>query len=107
MIITKVLETITHCKSDNSITNQSVVSDMSIVAYDYEAFENYHNFTSCTILPFITSIGMVGNLISIAILSRKPFRTNVLFAYLQCLSFMDFMYLLVTLVSVLTGHFVR
>ena len=80
---------------------------LGIGAENFQLFLQYHNPTYCVMVPLISSFGMIGNFISIFILARKPFRTNILFAYLQCLSIVDFMFLLITCILASLGHFIR
>ena len=80
---------------------------LGIGAEDFQLFLQYHNPTYCTMVPLICSLGLIGNFISINILARKPFRTNILFAYLQSLSVVDFMFLLITCILASLGHFMR
>ena len=48
------------------------------------------------LLPIISILGSIGNVISILILLRKPFKRNIIYAYFLSLSLTDFFYLLIT-----------
>ena len=73
----------------------------------YDILIEFHTTTNCVFLPIISIMGMIGNLISVLILQRKPFKTNILFAYLQCLSTVDFIYLFFVFVWAVFGHSIR
>jgi hypothetical protein len=69
-----------------------------LVPIDTLPQNNHNNATYITLVPLVAAIGILGNLTSILILSRKPFRINILFAYLKSLAIVDFFYLAFTLV---------
>ena len=53
------------------------------------------------ILPLFSTLGVIGNVISILILLRRPFQSSILYAYFLSLSVTDFLYLLLTLVHLI------
>ena len=50
------------------------------------------------LILFFSSVGIIGNLISFVVLNQRPFREEKLYAYLSSLSFVDFWYMIFTLV---------
>lgn len=62
---------------------------------------DYDRVTYKVILPIVSCFGIIGNLISILILSRRPFAKNILYAYLMSLSIVDLFYLSLTMVMIM------
>ena len=48
------------------------------------------------LLPPISILGCIGNVVSIWILLRKPFKSNIIYAYFLSLALTDFFYLVIT-----------
>ena len=67
------------------------INSESIHVKDADTVEN-------KLILLFSSFGIVGNLISFVVLNRKPFREEKLYAYLSSLSFVDFWYMIFTLV---------
>ena len=48
------------------------------------------------VLPAFVAIGVVGNVLSMLVLSRRRFRTSVMYAYLKGVAVLDLTYLILT-----------
>ena len=48
------------------------------------------------VLPSLVAIGVIGNVLSMFVLSRRRFRTSVMYAYLKGVAVLDLTYLVLT-----------
>lgn len=77
--------------SDYSIKNSAMSDPFEVgSATGYKC----DNIAYTLILPLVSFVGALGNVISILVLLRKPFRQNILYSYFLSLSLSDFLYLI-------------